>query len=49
MRARAIRRSGELLSQFDARGGDRTKSVGADTFGQRHVAEQAGMSKDQKK
>ena len=32
MRARAIRRSGELLSQFDTRGGDRSKSGGAHTF-----------------
>ena len=27
-----MRRSGELLSQFDARGGDRSKSRGAHTF-----------------
>ncbi|MEQ9586805.1 MAG: hypothetical protein RJS97_02445 [Parvibaculaceae bacterium] len=30
--ARAIRRCGELLKQFDGRGGDRSKSDGADSF-----------------
>lgn len=43
----AIRRSGELLKQFDARGGDRTKSAGTDTFGQNEAAQQAGMSERQ--
>lgn len=43
IRARAVRRAGELLKQFDARGGDQSKSVSADTFGQREAAEQAGM------
>ena len=47
IRARAVRRAGELLKQFDARGGDQSKSVSADTFGQREAAEQAGMSKRQ--
>lgn len=47
IRARAIRRSGELLDQFDARGGDRSKSVGTDSFGQREAAKQAGMSERQ--
>jgi len=49
IRARAIRRSGELLSQFDARGKDSPKSMGTHTFSsQRHAAEQAGLSKHQK-
>ena len=49
IRARAIRRCGELLKQFDGRGGDRTKSDATDTFAptQRDIAEQAGMSKRQ--
>jgi len=38
----------KLLSQFDARGGDYSKSMGAHTFGQREAAEQAGLSKHQK-
>lgn len=47
IRARAMRRAGELLKQVDGRGGDRSKSNGADNFArpsQRSVAEQAGMS-----
>ncbi len=50
IKARAIRRCGELLQQFDARGGDRTKSGSAPTFAhqtQRQAAASAGLSKDQ--
>lgn len=49
IQSRAIRRCGELLKEFDGRGGDHTKSGGAPTFApsQREVAEDAGMSKDQ--
>lgn len=51
IRARAIRRCGELLKQVDGRGGDRSKSGGAPTSGlsisQRALAAQAGMSRDQ--
>lgn len=46
-RDRAIRRCGELLKQFDDRGGDRSKSEGAHTFGQREAAAEAGLSKHQ--
>jgi len=46
-----MRRSGELLSQFDGQGARTDQlSVGTDTkLTQRHVAEQAGLSEDQKK
>lgn len=38
----------EIAKVLDARGGDRSKSTGTDTFAsQRHAAEQAGLSKDQ--
>jgi hypothetical protein len=49
IRARAIRRCGELLKQFDGRGGDRSKSGDAPTFAptQREAAERAGISRDQ--
>ena len=49
IQARAIRRCGELLKQFDGRGGDQSESTAADTFAptQREAAEQAGMSKRQ--
>ncbi len=52
IQSRAVRRCGELLREFDARGGDRKseiKSVGTDTFdmSQREAAEQAGLSKRQ--
>jgi hypothetical protein len=49
IRARAMRRAGELLQQFDGRGGDQIKSEGAHTYAptQREAAEQAGMSKHQ--
>jgi hypothetical protein len=43
IRARAVRRCGELLKQFDARGGDRTKTVGTVSSAptQRQAAEHA--------
>jgi hypothetical protein len=49
IRARAIRRAGELLQAVDGRGGDRTKSAIDDTFAptQRQAAADAGMSKNQ--
>lgn len=48
IRARAIRRCGELLKQFDGRPGNAKQSAGDDTLiSQRDVAEQAGMSKHQ--
>jgi hypothetical protein len=48
IRARAVRRCGELLTQFDARG-DRTKSVAVHTSAttQREAAQKAGLSKHQ--
>ena len=49
IRARAVRRCGELLQQFDGRGGDR-KSNGGGTSArasQRRAAASAGMSKRQ--
>lgn len=48
IKARAIRRCGELLKQVDGRGNySESESGGAPTFTQRQMAEQAGMSKDQ--
>lgn len=49
IQARAIRRAGELLKEFDGRGGDRSKSDGAGTSApaQRQAAADAGMSKRQ--
>lgn len=48
IQARAIRRCGELLKQFDTRGRPAENSVAADTnLSQRDAAEQAGMSKRQ--
>lgn len=48
IRARAIRRSGELLDQFDARPTNYRQSGCAPTLpSQREAAEQAGLSKDQ--
>ena len=46
IQARAVRRMGELLKQFDGRGGDQSKSEGAHTFAfdqpsQKEVAERA--------
>jgi DNA N-6-adenine-methyltransferase (Dam) len=46
IRARAIRRCGELLQQFDARGAHR-KSTPGHTFSQRQAAAAAGLSKHQ--
>lgn len=51
IRARAIKRCGQLLKQFDARGGDRSKSTTSGTSArplQKRMAAQAGMSKRQK-
>ncbi len=47
IRARALRRCGELLRAFDARGGDRTKSQGGLTFARSRgrEAEDAGISR----
>lgn len=50
IQSRAVRRCGELLKTLDARGGDRSKSNGDDTFAfpsQKQAAEQAGLSKRQ--
>lgn len=50
IKARAIRRCGELLKEYDARGGDpKTKSIPEHTFetSQRQAAEKAGLSKNQ--
>lgn len=50
IKARAIRRCGELLQTFDARGGDRSKSTGTGTSArqsQEQAATAAGMSKRQ--
>lgn len=46
IRSRAIRRAGELLKEYDARG-DHRKSGDTPTSSQREVAEKARMSKDQ--
>jgi hypothetical protein len=46
IKARAVRRAGELLKDFDARG-DHRKSGDAPTSSQREAAEAAGLSKDQ--
>lgn len=50
IQARAIRRCGELLKQFDGRGGDRSKSDGAVISAptQRQAAEGAGISERQR-
>ncbi len=59
IQGRAVQRCGQLLQEFDARGGDRSKSADTDTFAQdrngahtgtpsrRAAAEAAGMSKRQ--
>jgi hypothetical protein len=51
IRDRALRRAGELLKQFDGRGGDRSKKGDASPSApsQRDVAREAGMSADQQK
>jgi hypothetical protein len=49
IQARAVRRCGELLKQFDGRGGDRTKTDGAVSSAptQKEAAQQAGLSERQ--
>jgi hypothetical protein len=52
IQAQAVRRIGELLKQFDARGGDQGKSEGAHTFAsaepsRQEMADRAGLSKHQ--
>jgi hypothetical protein len=50
IRDRAIRRMGEVLKQFDGRGGDRTKTDADDSFAQqtqREAARDAGISERQ--
>lgn len=49
IKARAVRRAGELLKEIDGRGGDRTKTTAADSSvaTQRQVAADAGMSERQ--
>ena len=49
IQARAVKRCGQLLKQYDGRGGDRSKSASADTSAptQRDAASDAGMSKRQ--
>lgn len=49
IRARAIRRAGELLKQFDARGGDQSEKDGAVRFGRQEAAKEAGFSERQAK
>lgn len=49
IQARAIRRAGELLKEFDARGGDRSKNGSAPTSApsRQEAGKKAGMSRDQ--
>lgn len=49
IQARAVRRMGELLKQFDGRGGDRSKTDGADSSAptQKQAAQSAGISERQ--
>lgn len=50
IRARAVRRCGELLKQFDAKGRNQHTEVSRGTptkLSQREAAERAGISKDQ--
>jgi hypothetical protein len=51
IQARAVRRMGELLKQFDGRGGDRSKKNGAVPSAptQRQAADKAGISERQRK
>lgn len=51
IQARAVRRLGELLKQYDARGGDQSEKEGTRPFaiGRTEAAEQAGMSDHQRK
>lgn len=52
IRARAVRRAGELLQQLDGRGGDQSKTAGDHSFAiqptQRQAASDAGMSERQR-
>lgn len=47
IQARAIRRCGELLKQFDGRGRPTENNEGAHTISQREAAAEAGMSRHQ--
>jgi hypothetical protein len=49
IQARAVRRVGELLKQFDGRGGDRTRTDGTVSSAptQKQAAERAGISERQ--
>lgn len=47
IRARAIRRAGELLKQIEPASGHHRKSEGAPTFSRENAARDAGMSKHQ--
>jgi hypothetical protein len=47
IRARAIRRCGELLKQFDGRGRASENTVPAHGISQREAADRAGMSEHQ--
>lgn len=47
IRARAVRRAGELLKQVDGRGGDYSKSEGSPTFARSDAAREVGLSKHQ--
>ena len=49
IQARAIRRCGELLKQFDGRGGDNTKKADTPLFGRADAANHAGLSEHQAK
>ena len=47
IQARAVRRCGELLKQYDARGGDRSKNDATVSFGRHAAGREAGMSERQ--
>lgn len=47
IQARAVRRCGELLKQFDGRGRPSENSMGTHTISRREAAESAGLSKHQ--
>jgi hypothetical protein len=49
IQARAVRRCGELLKQYDGRGRPNKNSGGAPPISQRQAAGQAGMSRDQQR
>lgn len=48
IQARAVRRAGEILKQFDARGRPAGNSQGTPTISQQAAADQAGMSRHQR-